>query len=119
MNGKLSRRFIMQAIETMCSIGIHDFEKQAPQRILVDLEVLLDPEAEPRADHIDDALNYDQIRDAVVQIAQSRHFDLQNTRSEIFLITCLKCIQLSDCLSKPLSQMSIKMLAVQAINYQI
>lgn len=79
MNGKLSRRFIMQAIETMCSIGIHDFEKQAPQRILVDLEVLLDPETEPRADHIDDALNYDQIRDAVVQIAKSRHFDLQET----------------------------------------
>jgi dihydroneopterin aldolase len=79
MTRQLTRRFIMRAIETMCSIGIHDFEKQAPQRILVDVEILLDPTSEPRADNIADALNYDHIRDAVVEIAASKHFELQET----------------------------------------
>ena len=79
MKQELTRRFILQAIETHCSIGIHDFEKAAPQRILVDVEVLMDAEMEPQADEITDALNYDHIREAVMDIAASRHFDLQET----------------------------------------
>ena len=58
----LTRRFLLTGIETTCSIGIHDFERAAPQRVLVDVEVLLAADKEPEADHIDDALNYDDIR---------------------------------------------------------
>jgi len=79
MQPQVSRRFILRGIETECSIGIHDFEKAAPQRILVDLEILLDPDNEPTADDIADAVNYDDIREAVLKIARSRHFDLQET----------------------------------------
>ena len=75
----LTRRFLLTGIETTCSIGIHDFERAAPQRVLVDVEVLLAADKEPEADHIDDALNYDDIRQTVVDIAESRHFDLQET----------------------------------------
>jgi len=75
----LTRRFLLTGIETTCSIGIHDFERAAPQRVLVDVEVLLATDQEPEADHIDDALNYDEIRQTVVDIAGSRHFDLQET----------------------------------------
>ena len=79
MAGLLTRRFFLTGIETTCSIGIHDFERAAPQRVLVDVEVLLAADKEPEADHIDDALNYDDIRQTVVYIAESRHFDLQET----------------------------------------
>ena len=79
MTFSLTRRFVLTGIETSCSIGIHDFERETPQRILVDLEILLDPDKEPQADNIDDALNYDEIRQTVVEISQSRHFDLQET----------------------------------------
>ena len=75
----LTRRFFLNGIETTCSIGIHDFEKAAPQRVLIDIEVVLDPAMEPEADDINDALNYDYIRQTVVEIAQSQHFDLQET----------------------------------------
>ena len=79
MANAVTRRFILTGIETICSIGIHDFEKAAPQRVLIDIEVVLDPEMEPAADDINDALNYDDIRQNVVDIAQSGHFDLQET----------------------------------------
>ena len=75
----VTRRFFLTGIETICSIGIHDFEKAAPQRVLIDIEVVLDPAMEPTADDINDALNYDDIRQTVVDLAQSRHFDLQET----------------------------------------
>ena len=79
MADAVTRRFFLTGIETICSIGIHDFEKAAPQRVLIDIEVVLDSAMEPAADNINDALNYDEIRQTVVDIAQSRHFDLQET----------------------------------------
>ena len=79
MADAVTRRFFLTGIETICSIGIHDFEKVAPQRVLIDIEVVLDTEMEPAADNINGALNYDDIRQTVVDIAQSRHFDLQET----------------------------------------
>ena len=79
MTQKPSRQFLLRDIETQCSIGIHDFERAAPQRILVDVDVLLDPNQEPQADKIDEALNYDDIRQSVLALASSRHFDLQET----------------------------------------
>jgi dihydroneopterin aldolase len=76
---------MLNGIEVTCSIGIHDFERETPQRITVDVEVLLDINAEPSADDINEAVNYDDIHQHVVRIATSRHFDLQETLArEIF-----------------------------------
>ena len=63
----------------MCCIGIYDHERAAPQRVLIDAELLLSPVSEPMSDDIDDSLNYDVIRETIVKIVASRHFDLQET----------------------------------------
>ena len=47
MTAPISRRsVILSGIEVLCSIGLHDFEKEARQRLLIDLEVALDPAKE-------------------------------------------------------------------------
>jgi dihydroneopterin aldolase len=69
----------MSEIEVLCSIGLHDFEKQARQRVLIDLEVALDPAREPSSDQVEDTLDYDVIREGVIRIASERHHDLQET----------------------------------------
>lgn len=79
MQQKPSRQFQLRAIETQCSIGIHDFERATAQRILIDVDVLLDPDAEPQADKISEALNYTDIRECVLALASARHYDLQET----------------------------------------
>ena len=79
MSYPLTRRFVISQINVICSIGIHDFERAKKQRITVDLEVLLSTDKEPQADTIEQALNYDTIREMVIEIATSRHFDLQET----------------------------------------
>lgn len=79
MNKTLTRRFFLNRIEIICSIGILDSERAEPQRIIIDIEVLLDPDSEPVSDDIGDALNYDDIRQIVTETAISRHFDLQET----------------------------------------
>ena len=79
MSYPLTRRFVISQINVICSIGIHDFERAKKQRITVDLEVLLSTDKEPQVDTIEQALNYDTIREMVIEIATSRHFDLQET----------------------------------------
>ena len=63
----------------MCRIGIYDHERTTPQRVLIDAELLLSPVSEPMSDDVDDSLNYDVIRETIVKIVASRHFDLQET----------------------------------------
>ena len=79
MSHPLTRRFVISQINVICSIGIHDFERAEKQRSTVDLEVLLSADKEPQVDNIEQALNYDTIREMVIEIATSRHFDLQET----------------------------------------
>ena len=63
----------------ICSIGLHDFERAEKQRVLIDVEVRLDPENEPTADTVADTLDYDQVREAVIHLAEAQHYDLQET----------------------------------------
>ena len=75
----MDRRFVLEGLECMCRIGIYDHERAAPQRVLIDAELVMAPETEPHSDDVGDALNYDLIRDTILHIVQSRHFDLQET----------------------------------------
>ena len=75
----MDRRFLLEGLDCMCRVGIYDHERAAPQRVLIDAELVLAAEGEPHSDKVDDALNYDLIRETILQIATARHFDLQET----------------------------------------
>ena len=86
MTAPISRRsVILSEIEVVCSIGLHDFEKEARQRVLIDLEVVLDPAKEPSSDQVEDTLDYDIIREGVIRLAGERHYDLQETMARCIL----------------------------------
>lgn len=74
-----TRRFFVTAIETQCSIGIYDHERANKQRVIIDVEVVLDPAQEPQSDAILDGLDYDMIKDGVLALTKARHYDLQET----------------------------------------
>ena len=75
----MTRRFFLDGLECACRIGAYDHERLAPQRVVIDAEILLADESEPTTDRLEDALNYDMIRSTILDIATSRHFDLQET----------------------------------------
>ena len=79
MNHDISRTLFLREIEMQCSIGLHDYERQKKQTVLIDIEIRLDSANEPTADTVDNTLDYDQVRDAVVEIATAKHYDLQET----------------------------------------
>jgi dihydroneopterin aldolase len=75
----MDRRFILQGLECQASIGIYDAERDNTQRIKIDAEVRLYPLTEPVDDSVDSTLNYDLIRETILDIVSARHYDLQET----------------------------------------
>ncbi len=74
---EVSARLFLLDHEVEVEIGVHDFEKAAPQRVLVSVEIEIgEPPAE---DDIAGALDYDFLRREIAALAASRRFELQET----------------------------------------
>jgi dihydroneopterin aldolase len=84
-----ARRIFLKNFETRLSIGIHDFEKQAMQRVIVNVDLYLDPDGKVERDHIGETVDYDFVRREIVGLAESSHFNLQETFCERILAICL------------------------------
>ena len=84
------RRIFLDDLAIEASIGFHDFERTAPQRILVSVDLYL-PIAQSTSarDDVADVLDYDLLRLNVSRIAQSRHFNLQETLIDEIAALCL------------------------------
>ena len=74
-----SARILLQDLEIKADIGFHDFEIGAPQRLLVTVEVWLEDLAPPPDDSPDLAWDYDFVRHQVIELAQARRYNLQET----------------------------------------
>ena len=80
-----SVRIQLDRLEVMVDIGFHEFEVGTPQRLLVSVEVWLDPAALPLGDRADDAWNYDFLKLEIERLAGSGRFNLQERfASEVF-----------------------------------
>jgi dihydroneopterin aldolase len=84
-----ARRIFLKNFETRLSIGIHDFEKQAMQRVIVNVDLYLDPDGKVERDHIGETVDYDFVRREIAGLAESSHFNLQETFCERILAICL------------------------------
>lgn len=69
----------LKDLEIETRIGIHDFERTAPQRLSISIEIEIDAARLPARDDIADTFDYDEVRNEVRRLAASRHFDLQET----------------------------------------
>lgn len=85
-----ARRIFLRNFEVRMSMGVHSHEKTAPQRVLVNVELYLDPEVRIERDSLRETVDYDFLREAVLQLAQSGHFHLQETFCERLLAICLE-----------------------------
>jgi len=73
------QRIVIDAIEVMADIGFHDFEIGTPQRLLVSVELWIDPPVPPADDDPARAWDYDVVVQAVRSLAATRRYNLQET----------------------------------------
>ncbi|MFZ6676014.1 dihydroneopterin aldolase [Undibacterium sp. Rencai35W] len=74
------RRLFLRNYEIMINIGVHDFEKKGEQRVLINVDLYI-PLAlsTPTADHLDEVVDYDFIRETIAQRMAQGHVHLQET----------------------------------------
>jgi dihydroneopterin aldolase len=65
-------------------IGVHEHEKAAPQRILIDVDYDYRRPEGPE-DKITSVLDYDGVREEIETIVRSRHFNLQETLCDMIM----------------------------------
>ena len=82
------RRVRLRNFRVQASIGIHDFEKRARQRVIINIDLYLRPQGDTN-DDIAKVLDYDFIRGQIVGLIDKRHFNLQETLAEEIITICL------------------------------
>jgi dihydroneopterin aldolase len=77
------RRLFLRDYEVRINIGVHDFEKRGEQRVLINVDLYI-PLAlsTPRADKLDEVVDYDFIRRSVMERVQTGHIHLQETLAD-------------------------------------
>jgi dihydroneopterin aldolase len=85
----MDRRIFIRDFRLQVSIGIHDFEKEGPQTVIVNADLLLAPADKAHNDRIANVLNYDIVHDGILALARSRHFNLQESLVDAILDLCL------------------------------
>ena len=74
------RRLFLRDLEVQANIGVHDFEQQQPQRVLIDVDLYVSLAGSmPRDDRIDEVVDYDFVRAVVHERIARGHIALQET----------------------------------------
>ena len=74
------RRLFLRNYEVWINIGVHDFEKKGEQRVLINVDLYI-PLAlsTPRADELDEVVDYDFMRRSIGERVAKGHVHLQET----------------------------------------
>lgn len=74
------RRLFIRRHEVLARIGIHDFEKLAPQRLWIDADLYVPYETTtPTQDQIEEVVDYDFVRSVVAERISKGQIALQET----------------------------------------
>jgi dihydroneopterin aldolase len=84
------RRLFLRNYEVCINIGVHEFEKQGEQRVLINVDLYV-PLAlsTPRADELHEVLDYDFMRASITQRVARGHIHLQETLADDVLALML------------------------------
>jgi len=84
------RRIFLKDLSIEASIGFHDFEKLAPQRVLISVDLFVPiTHSTSHRDDVADVVDYDFIRHGIATIAKAKHFNLQETLVDEICGLCL------------------------------
>tara|TARA_R110002012_G_scaffold194274_1_gene362103 strand:- start:1403 stop:1765 length:363 start_codon:yes stop_codon:yes gene_type:complete len=72
-------RILLENFAVVADIGIHDFERGTPQRVLISVEMDVDVDPTGAADSIERVLDYDFVRTEILELVAHRRFNLQET----------------------------------------
>jgi dihydroneopterin aldolase len=74
------RRVFLRDYEVWINIGVHDFEKRAEQRVVINVDLYVPlTVSTPKADELEEVVDYDFIRRTIAARLSQGHIHLQET----------------------------------------
>ena len=84
------RRLFLANYEVWINIGVHDFEKRGEQRVLINVDLYIPLSlSTPKADELEEVVDYDFIRRSVTERVKVGHIHLQETLADDVLALML------------------------------
>lgn len=84
------RRLFLRDHVVQMNIGAHDFEKQGPQRVVINVDLYVPlAVSTPAIDRLHEVVDYDFIRETIAQRVQRGHVELQETLADALLAAML------------------------------
>jgi dihydroneopterin aldolase len=74
------RRLFLRDYEIYINIGVHDFEKKAEQRVILNVDLFIPLVMNtPTQDELDEVVDYDFMRETIKSLSSQGHIQLQET----------------------------------------
>jgi dihydroneopterin aldolase len=74
------RRLFLRNYEVQINIGVHAFEKKGEQRVLINVDLFIPLQlSTPQADHLEEVVDYDFMRETIAKRMAQGHIHLQET----------------------------------------
>lgn len=77
-----SDRLVVRGLELRCVIGVEDWERSMPQRVLVDIEVTGDFSTAAESDDLEDAVDYREVCALATEVAGDGEYRLLETLAD-------------------------------------
>ena len=71
-----NRKIFINNLIIQASVGVYEQEKKNKQKIIVNVQLLLSNDSEPKLDNLESTQDYSQFRKCIIDIIQSQHFHL-------------------------------------------
>ena len=71
-----NRKILINNLIIQASVGVYEHEKKLKQKIIVNVELLLSNDSEPKQDNLESTQDYSQFRKCLIDIIESQHFQL-------------------------------------------
>lgn len=84
------RHVFVRDLEVMATLGIHEHEKVAPQRIIVSIDLSVLEGEQTIADDISNVVSYEIVVKKVEAVIAQGHVNLVETLAELIAASCLK-----------------------------
>ena len=74
------RRLFLEDYEVYINIGVHDHEKKAEQRVILNVDLYIPIQINtPKEDRLEEVVDYDFMRETILLRTQKGHIHLQET----------------------------------------
>lgn len=91
------RHVFVRDLELKALVGIHDHEKIAPQRIIINVDLMVDESEPVRDDVFSTVVDYERIAIKIKQTIEEGHVNLLESLAERFAARCLEDTRVLSC----------------------